>query len=413
MLLPSLPRVRHPLDGAPIVRVLALIGGVNGVSLWRVLQPFAELQRYGYPAQFDFLGENPNNERALLGLPPVPDRAYKHVLALASSGRVDAIVLPRIGWPAREAKQAREFLHTLHRAGNVLIYDADDDMFSPWISRQQHAGILAHKSFQELEEERLVRIEVLQLCDGCTVSTQRLATIVRQYVPDDYPVEVVPNLLDCAWWTRIKQVAQRWIPGPTIGWAGGGRPDDDLALIADAWGEIARRFPDVTFVLQGARPGPDGKPSLDATPWFRPIAEAVPHERVVLLPWFGIKEYPLGMLNIDILCCPLVDRPFNRAKTPIKALEGVAAGSAVVASPTVYGQVIDQRENGILCDTPQDWTDALVDLLHGTTWRQELVGRLALKVWQQHNLQESSWRWPYAWANIVQQVKQRKGALVK
>lgn len=395
----------------PVVRTLQLVGSANGPALYRTFGPCAELQKYGYPSTWEFVGPHTNEERAQLGLPAVAESSVRKVLAFAASGHLDAIILPRMGWPAKEGKQMRAFLRTLRSAGNRLIYEADDDVFSPWITRQQHAGILAHKPISQIEEERLVRIEVLQSCDGCTVSTQRLATVVRQYVPDDYPVEVVPNLLDCAWWTRIKQVAKRWIPGPTIGWAGGGRPNDDLALIADAWGEIARQFPDVTFVLQGARPGPDGKPSLAATPWFAPIAEAVPHDRIVLLPFFGIKEYPLGMLNIDILCCPLVDRPFNRCKSPIKLYEGAAAGSAVVASPTVYRGVIGQGENGILCEMTQEWTDALTNLLQDKVWRGEMSGRLALKVWKQYNLQESIWKWPVGWASIVEQAKQRKRAL--
>ena len=405
-----------PLDGVPIVRTLALVGAISGCSLYRNFAPFAELNRQGYTAaQWDFIGEHANDLRTELGVPPVPDSTLRKTLAIASSGHLDAVILPRMGYVGNDGRQVRKMLRTLREAGNVLIYEADDDLFSPWISRQQHAGIKAGLSFTQLEDERLSRIECLQHCDGATVSTQRLATVMREYVPLDFPIEVVPNLIDWRWWTQIKSCAKRWIPGPTVGWAGGGRPNDDLALIADAWGQIAKDYPDVTFVLQGCRPGPDGKPSLRATPWMAPILEHVPENRIAPLPFFDIKTYPVGMLNIDILCCPLVDRPFNRCKSNIKVLEGAAAGSLVLASPTVYAPVFAgdySGQFGCVCETAEQWYVSLDWALKHPAASGEMAGRLALKVYREYNLQRSIARWPEAWASIVAQARRRKQRVI-
>jgi len=39
-------------------RVLALVGDMDGCALWRVLQPFTELQRQGYPAEWGARGDD-------------------------------------------------------------------------------------------------------------------------------------------------------------------------------------------------------------------------------------------------------------------------------------------------------------------------------------------------------------------
>jgi glycosyltransferase involved in cell wall biosynthesis len=329
------------------------------------------------------------------------------VLALLANGRVDAIVLPRLGWPPGNEQRMRSFLRTLRRAGNVLIYEADDDVFSPWISRQQKAGILAEKTVEELEAERSTRVEALRLCDGVTVSSQRLATVVRSLVPEHFPVEVVPNYLDWEWWQNIGKVAQRQLTasGPVIGWAGGGRPERDMMAMAQAWGDVAKVRDDVTFVVQGCRPDEQGAPSVLRTPWALPIAAQVPPERLRLLPWMDVRTYPLGYFELDIGCAPLAETAFNRCKTPIKAMEYAAAGAAVVASPTVYGNLIMHGVTGFLCERREEWTQALLYLLEHEDERRTMAKKLGYVVRQEYNLQRQYWRWPVAWARIVQAAK--------
>src|SRR5690349_18759312 len=111
---------RAALEGMPLPRVLALVAGVSGPNLYRVWQPYAELNRQGYTAaQWEFVGDDTNEQRAQLGLPAVSENAVKKVLAFAASGHLDAVILPRMGWPAKHAKQMRSFLRTLKAAGNL------------------------------------------------------------------------------------------------------------------------------------------------------------------------------------------------------------------------------------------------------------------------------------------------------
>ena len=127
-----------------------------------------------------------------------------------------------------------------------------------------------------------------------------------------------------------------------------------------------------------------------------------------MLDWLPIDYYPAGLVNIDIGCCPLDDNRFNHAKTFIKAMEYAASGAAVVASPTVYDKLIDHRENGYICETVDEWEQALSELIEDYTWRKQLSKALLAKVRKYHNLENNAWRWIDAWSEIVGDFRHRQ-----
>jgi glycosyltransferase involved in cell wall biosynthesis len=376
----TLPRILGP-DGRPVAfdpdldaplvgpAVIAAVGGSAGgaaCSAWRVWQPFSALQLRGYLAEWGVY-EDPTTIRLLPAF--------------------DALILCRLGWTKRDRRAVRRQLLQWKRAGKRLFYECDDDLFSPFMVRQQKAGIAAETPVEELEQQRLDSLWTMQQCDGVTVTTQRLASVVRQYT--DAPVAVVPNAIDAEWFAAVQKHGKRPVEGLTIGWAGGRRPDADLTEMAVAWGRIARRYKDVTFVIGGAQP--------------YVISEHVPENRIKRLPWLSIYEYPMGLVGIDIGCCPLEDRPFNRCKTPIKAWEYALSGAAVVASPTVYGQCITHNSTGLLASTADEWEDALSRLVSVELLRYDLAGHLKQEVLERWSLRKNYWRWPSAWCRLIEE----------
>jgi glycosyltransferase involved in cell wall biosynthesis len=344
-----------------------MVSDANGCSLWRVFQPFAELQKQGYDgAQWGWRHDDSLGEIVHL---------------------FDAVVLCRLSWQPEDWDKATAWVDTLHRAGKAVIYEVDDDLFTPVVVKQQVESRLEWgRSQEQLEAEARARTFAINLCDGITTTTQRLATVLRTLT--DKPVHVVPNVIDLAWWRAVQSHATRLDKGVTIGWAGGRRPERDLEMMAQAWGRIAARFPKVSFLVQGYLP--------------QVIAEHVPEERLRVLPFMPIQEYPLGMACIDIGCCPLADTPFNRAKSPIKAFEYAASGAAVVASPTVYGKLIEDGWDGLIANDVDQWVFALSRLLVHPDWRKSRARRLLNKVEKEHCLQQEAWRWPAAWGQIVE-----------
>ena len=361
-----------PLSGPS---VLALVGDASACSLWRTWMPMAMLRQHKYPAEW--VSQND----PLLGL-------LELVKTGATSTILDAftvIVLCRMAWKAGDQENGRKWLDALRERGHTIVYEADDDLFTPWMVQQQKAGIERDKPEEVIEQERQASVWAMQQCDGVTVSTQYLASVVRRFT--DKPVEVVPNAIDVDWFRFTQRQARRSVPGLTIGWAGGNRPDGDLRMMAEAWGRIARRYPQVTFVVMGHQP------------WC--VWERVPAGRIKAIPWMGPMEYPKGLVDIDIGCCPLEERPFNRAKTGIKAFEYAVSGAAVVASPTVYRHVIRDGETGFIARDVREWEFCLSRLIEDEEHRRELAAALRRDVMSKWSLGKNLWRWPAAWSALV------------
>lgn len=356
-------------------RVLALFGDENGCTLWRVFQPFTELQRRGYGAWFRHK-DDPEMD--------APEWPY-----LAAT-RLEAIILPRFSW--RDQAAARRWVRSLHNAGLALIYEVDDDVFSPQIGARQHATTEPDKTLEQLESERRDRLSAIRLCDGVTVSNPTLATVVAQYV--DAPVHVVPNGADVRWFRSTLHGLRRTVAPLTIGWAGGARYVDDLVPIAEAWHNLAKRYPDVKFVVQGFM--------ADV------LVDAVPADRIVQLPWMSIAEYPRGLRNIDIGCAGVADNHFNRCKTPIKVSEFTLTGAAVVVSPTLYAQAVTDEQDGLIAETPADWERQLGRLIEDPALRKRLWRNQRRRVASQASLDQTVLEWPKAWAAIIESFRSRR-----
>lgn len=344
--------------------------------MWRVWAPFAELQRHGEMAYWKYKDD-----------PELLDQSFLNKLA----SHFDAILLPRLSWHERDG--ALVFLRTMRRAGMTILLEQDDDVYSPEISGHQ-AAVFARerdKGLEALERARLDRIWLLDQVDGITVSSRRLKLIVEQYTRT--PVEVVPNAIDVPWFrSRIRGV-RRAIPPLTIGWAGGARYAEDLVSVAAAWSRIARRFPEVTFVVQGH------------------IAEVltadIPPERCRYLAWRSLEDYPSGLINIDIGCCAVAPKLFNTAKTPIKVWEYTLAGAACVITPTLYGPYVSNGQDALVAETPDEWETALARLVEDAELRRRLQRAQRRRVAVEHSLANNWWRWPAAWSSLLERARAR------
>jgi glycosyltransferase involved in cell wall biosynthesis len=353
-------------------RVISFKGDETGCHLWRCLFPFGELRRRGYFAHF----KSKDDPECL-----APEWPY----LLAT--RFDAVILPRMAWSDYAVGQ--RYIRAMHQAGLTVIYELDDDALSPAIVQRQYLthDVERDKGLAQLEQDRLDRIQCIRQCDGVTVTTRRLKTIVGQYT--DAPIEVVPNAIDTRWWRQVTHTGRRVIPPLTIGWAGGSRYPEDLVPMAEAWGRIARTDDSVRFVVQG---------HLSPV-----IAEAVPAHRLRVIPWLPIEQYPVGLLNIDIGCCSVAPKLFNTAKTPIKLWEFTMSGAVSVVSPTLYGPVAQDGEDCLVAETADQWESALRRLIASREMRKRLWRNQRRRVATEHSLEANWWRWPLAWSNIIDQ----------
>ncbi len=360
-------------------RALGLIGDETACSLWRVWQPFAELERRGYIAEWCHKDQS------------------EMVLTLLAAGRYDVIVTPRIVWPAEGLGE--RWVNAIHNAGIAWVYEIDDDVYSPGIVKRQARLFESEraKGEHQLEWERLERIRLLGMCDGVTVSTQRLATIARSFAPASTPVKVVPNSIDARWFRETLRGCYR-IPQLngklTIGWAGGTREDADLMPLIESWPIVAERYPDVQFVIQGHI--------------SQALTDCLPVERRVTLPWIPIPEYPRAMLNTDIGCCTVAPLMFNTAKSCIKWYEYTLAGACCVVSPTLYGREVTAGHDALVASTKDEWVDALSRLIEDAELRRSIQREARRTVMSKYALENNWQNWLTAWSEAVESFKERQ-----
>jgi glycosyltransferase involved in cell wall biosynthesis len=347
--------------------VLCLTATHSGCEKWRVAWPVAALQAQGYPAAWQYRDT-----------PPPADLAQRYA----------AVSLTRLSWPPEHYATAVRWIDDLHAQGLAVLYELDDDILSDAFEAQAQVMQPA-RTLAELRAERLARRKALALCDGVTVPTPALAQLVEQYTRK--PVAVVPSAIPWAAWRAECRKGLRYGDGVTIGWAGGKRTDGDFVEMAEAWGRIAARYPAVRFVTVGY-----------CSPLIR---AAVPATQLIAVPWQPVDIYQRAHRGIDIMCCPLADTPFNRCKSPIKAFEAAAAGAVVVASPTVYGQVMRNSIDGLFATTAADWTKALAVLLDQPGSRGYLKQVWAERVRTRHNLDVDASAWPRAWQRLIGVVR--------
>jgi hypothetical protein len=300
----------------------------------------------------------PNTPQRVLGIAPTLDSAayYRLIVPLSlrndatwgtwdqwdrvSQAQLDACEVVVISRLAGSAKDVAAMLADFRERGKRIIVDYDDD----WFSIAPHNHVARDSGVQG------VRV-ALRHADRVIVTNAHLAHIYRRET--DRPIEVVPNLIEPAWWTAQPQ-SLRCV---TIGVFGSQSHLRDWARLADVLAYIKRRFP-VRIVLGGSDPSA-----------LRPLADSI-------MAWTNdLATYQRNLSQVQIGLAPLDDTRFNRSKSPVKAFEYALAGAAVIGSPTQYAPILADGR-GIVADTPAEWRDALIHFLEAPDVRQQAAQRL-------------------------------------
>ena len=349
-------------------RVFAPVGRVDSSAMWRVCQPFNYLAERGYPCSWNHM--------------TAVDSAVEAVFA-------DMVILPRLYWHNKKGEDA--YIGHLRSLGKVVVWECDDDMFSwnPYMSaawtedERRKWGLWAGKA------RRVVR-----KTDGVIVSTERLRTRVMGVVRESQPVLVTPNLIHLGWWRSVLDLTRRDDPSLSIGWTGAKRNPRDLDVMLAAWSIVATRCPQVRFVTVGHH--------------FEEFDKAVPPDRHTHYPWTSLQEYPAACKQVDIGCAPLAPSLFNGCKAPIKVMEYVVGGAAVVASPTVYEDHFGP-DGLIIARTVDEWAEALVRLVGSEDERRKRWNLLFSEVVTRHSLEYNAKRIVSTWRRMVEAVRPLNG----
>lgn len=214
--------------------------------------------------------------------------------------------------------------------------------------------------------------KAVSMCDRFVVSTPAIAQAYGRGAPE---VIVIPNTLDPVAWAGLEN-APRGGERPRVGWAGARQHLDDLRVLEPVVEATAH---EIDWVFFGMCP-----------PELRRHAREV-HDMV------PIARYPakLASLGLDAAVAPLVDHPFNRAKSALKVLEYGAVGIPTIASDIPAYRATPAT---VVAEAPSDWIEAVRALVLSREYAREQG--LLLRDWVRANAMISStlaaWRRAFA-----------------
>lgn len=258
--------------------------------------------------------------------------------------------------------------YNLRKSGVKLVWETDDDL---WSMDESNPARL-----QITEMTRYWMESALRNAHLVTTTVPHLAEAMRQFNPN---VTVIPNAIDPALLTTERKRADRL----TIGWAGGSSHHDDFRSVVGALRAVSDHRGDVDFHSVGVDYGKDfGLFRNRYTPW-----------RESMLDYYSGVDFDIGI-------APLLDTPFTRSKSPIKAIEYNALGIPVIASNTgPYRDYVIDGVNGFLCNTEQEWTDRL-NLLISDAGLRESMSEQSRRVARLHTIDQTAPLWEAAFRTL-------------
>lgn len=207
-----------------------------------------------------------------------------------------------------------------------------------------------HYLFEAFKEHTKQMIEGMQLADVVTVTTELLASKVRQY---NRNVVVIRNALpfDTGQFKYISN--NNYSPKKNVIWAGGSSHHLDLQLVKHALDQQTSSFA-----------GYD----KNSKEWGK-INNDFP--KINMINVCSNQEYMSAYDNAKIAIAPLQDNLFNGCKSNLKLLEAGCKYLPFIASPVApYYNEVD-RNVVIYANNPSEWRAEINNLLKDEYYRKE------------------------------------------
>ncbi|GAB4524007.1 MAG: hypothetical protein Fur0018_07240 [Anaerolineales bacterium] len=258
------------------------------------------------------------------------------------------VVLIQRGFP-QNYPAFQDVLQRAHTQGKPVVYELDD-----WLPVMPEF----HPAFDSHVEQLVPVFLGLFEADLVLVSSEPLRAQAAAFNPR---VRLVPNGLPERFW-RIRPPKAASQAPVVMGYMGTATHLPDLEAIA----------PVLLDVLTA-------RPQAHLKVWGCPLPAALQGHPQVETAAAEIAAYPdfaafFQQQHADFWIAPLLDTPFNRAKSPIKFWEYTATGaSGVYQAIAPYADVVEDGRNGLLADTPEAWRTACLWMIDHPAARLQMA----------------------------------------
>ena len=234
------------------------------------------------------------------------------------------------------------FLRMLARRNSNILFDFDDALFA----YEPTGKLLRIKKPGTAYTKHLLNLMLGQAIH-VIAGNVNLAEYAESYSRNLTIIPTPVNLSDYKEKTRKGESV-------VIGWLGTGRNIIYLKDIEDVVQTVSKRFPKVEWRILS-----DRSYSLNGV-------------RIQNIPWNDSTAFG-EISRFDIGLNPLSDDAWSRGKCAFKALQYMAAGVPVVASPVgMNAKIVTEGKTGYLAADTDEWVEALTTLIEGENHRRKL-----------------------------------------
>jgi len=235
-------------------------------------------------------------------------------------------------------------------------------------------------------------LEMLRQADYVTVTTEPL----RRYLEEAEPqargkIHVLPNYINLDIWDGAKPPAEKPSEPFVIGWFGTATHDEDLAIIKPAIVQLARKHAGrVVFKFWGYLPK-----DLEGIPGVQLVRGSQPDLR--------LHARDLVNCRIDLALAPLLDHPFNHAKSDLKWLEySICQIPGIYSTISPYTASVTHGKTGWLVDNnPAAWFEAMERFMTDNDLRRSIATQAYDEVRRTRCVDVGSEKWDALYRSFV------------
>lgn len=273
----------------------------------------------------------------------VAGRTLRRLRDLWSARRFDVVVVQKETFPLGMTR-------LIDLLGLRVIYDFDDAVYARPAGEDGLGPVLRRLADRVQRRDRELE-ELLPRCRRVLAGSRTLAEFARTH--SDH-VRVLPTVVDTDAYP-MREVSRTG--APTIGWIGAPANAVYLEPLRPVFRDLTQRH-GARLLLRG------------------PHEFSCPGADVVVHPWRTYRsrhDEADDMREIDVGIMPLPQHPFAAGKCALKAIQYMASGIPVVASPVgASAEVVLDGVTGFHATTPLEWRAALSRLLTDPDLRERM-----------------------------------------